>query len=188
MLKQRPMRIGDHLRWLARAGKREPAKNGGLKRYLSIAALSRKAVSGRRSARTAALGRARAGGWLRGAAAEKCVAGSSQRPEIIRPRRSRRTPLLLTARRRPARGARSGGLRRRHGSVKRCAGCSRARNHSALGARPLATLLLCSLAARRGAAGRPPRPPRTRATHTHSRARERERPRSPQKPTQCFSP
>ena len=85
------------------------------------------------------LGRARAGGWLRGAAARSVCAGSSQRPETIRPRRSRRTLVLLTARRRPARGrARSGGLRRRRGSVKRCAGCSRARNCSALGARPLA--------------------------------------------------
>ena len=119
--------------------------------------------------------RARAGGWLRGAAARSVCAGSSQRPETIRPRRSSRTLVLLTARRRPARGrARSGGLRRRRGSVKRCAGCSRARNHSALGARPLATLLLCSPAARRRAAGRPPRPPRTRATRTHIRARERE--------------
>ena len=182
------MPIGDHLRWLARAGKRARAKSGGLKRYPRAKSAPLDGQMRRRRARAAALARARAGGWLRGAAARSVCAGSSQRPEIIRPRRSRRTLVLLTARRRPARGrARSGGLRRRRGSVKRCAGCSRARNHSALGARPLATLLPCSPAARRRA-GRPPRPPRTRATHTHIRARERERPRSPRKPTQCFSP
>ena len=143
-----------------------------------------------RRAKPAPLGRARAGGWLRGSGSRSACAGSSQRPEIIRPRRSRRTPLLHAARR-PARGrARSGGWRRRHGSMKRCAGCSRARNHSALGARPLATLLLCSLAARRRAAGRPPRPPRTRANaHTPTRERKRVRARATHRQnSQCFSP
>ena len=116
-------------------------------------------------------------------------AGSSQRPEIIRPRRSRRTPLLHAARR-PARGrARSGGWRRRHGSMKRCAGCSRARNHSGLGARAARNTL--ALLARRTPSGRRPAAADHARAQTHTHPRERHRPRARnahEKSTQCFSP
>ena len=100
MLEPRLMPIGDHLRWLARACKRARAKSGGLKRYPRAKSAPLDGQMRRRRARAAALGRARAGGWLRGAAARSVCAGSSQRPETIRPRRSSRTLVLLTARRR----------------------------------------------------------------------------------------
>ena len=180
------MPIGDHLRWLARAGKRARAKSGGLKRYPRTKSAPLDGQMRRRRARAAALARARAGGWLRGAAARSVCAGSSQRPEIIRPRRSLRTPLLLTARR-PARGrARSGGWRRRHGSVKRCAGCSRARNHSALGARAARNTL--ALLAHRTPSGRPAAAHARKRTHIHERERESATRNAHKTKTQCFSP
>ena len=136
MLKLRLMPIGDLLRWLARAGKRARAKSGGLKRYPDLAqllSLRPKAVGGRRErppgfakvlAAAARQRQREVWGWKLAEARNHSASALEPNACLAHcPPPSRPRPRA------------SGGGRRRHGSVKRCAGCSRARNCSALGAR-----------------------------------------------------